>query len=303
MLENRRKKGRSSCMLNPMKFRETDWNRDVAADLKALESLPGVTIARRTAIQITSTGAMSTALGSIPADTTARVSAANTDTPSDRSEAGNGRPLNAVSPGPGAQAFGERNQETPDSPERPLNLKEWVEWLMPEAEDLIKAANPCDMAYVKYCSELLARLVIELPPLHADKWDLETLIKIPPVEIVELEIAPNTTIPLHDHRDYIGAILAIDGQVDCVNYTRIDGPGEPDTFLLKQTQQALLTPGDTSYLGLSKHNFHVLKSGAKTARMVDVFTFFPGGEGHSYWAEINDTPINEEQGIYSAKWL
>ncbi|HIA00385.1 MAG TPA: hypothetical protein EYN66_00460 [Myxococcales bacterium] len=246
---------------------------------------------------------MSTDLGYISADSTASVSAFDTYTPLDGSESGNGVPLDAHSSEPDAQALEGSSRKTPDSAESPLTLEELVELLMPEAFDLIKAANPWDMPYMKYCSELLARLVIELPPLHANKWDLETLVKIPPVEIVELEIAPNTTIPLHDHRDYIGAILAIDGQVDCVNYTRIDGPAEPGAFLLQQSKQALLTPGDTSCLGLSQHNFHLLKSGAKTARMVDIFTFVPGGEGHSYWAQINDTPVNEEQGIYSARWL
>ncbi len=61
--------------------------------------------------------------------------------------------------------------------------------------------------------------------------------------------------------------------------------------------------GATGYLGLELHNFHVLTNGPERSRLVDVFTFFPGGDGYSYWADISADPVDADAQIYRAWWL
>ena len=285
------------------------------AHLRELNALPGIRVTRRGALKWASLGALAANLGCDAGAGSA--TAGGVDARAQRPAADTFEPTAQDNGSSGGQRADTQRREaldagSPDATEAPvrpdvspLSLPELMALIHPEALALVESEQPelAEMPFLNFISEVLPRLVTELPGLGTPSWDIETLLSQPPVEIVTLEFAPGAVIPLHDHRDYIGAIMGVEGEVECVNYTRVDGYSEPGTFLLQQSGQKMLTAGVTGALGSEWNNFHVLTAGAETARLVDVFTFYPGGAGYSAWAEVESEPTDPANGIYQATWL
>jgi len=318
-----------------MKFNQKNWDKYVAHELNELAGLPGVRVTRRHAIRVTGIGALATALGcGAEAETRAGADAASLDNARHGSTDEPGTNPNNVdmrgdpsnkepSMGRGGEQRGrsgtdgkETEPETkdPTDPGQPsdpvpepepqvLTLDQLVEIVHPEAKKLVESASGDEIAYLEMVAALVPKVVVDLPDLKTPKWNLKKLKELPPIEVVEIEIAPGHSIPLHDHRDYNGVLCGVDGEAHCVNYSAYAGDAPEGMFLLQKTYEDTLTAGKSAYLGLELHNFHVISAGKTTTRLLDVFTFWPGGAATSAWAKINPKPVNEKDQVYMGWWL
>jgi hypothetical protein len=182
----------------------------------------------------------------------------------------------------------------------PLSLQELLDMVHPDAEKLIAESNPDDIAFLQQVVKTMQRLEDEFVAHPTQKYNIAHLVGRSPVDILQIDMAPNASIPLHDHADYIGALLGLKGSAECINYTVVEGDVEPGYFLLDETARVSLEPGTTGYLGLKEHNFHVVTAGASGAQMVDLFVFFDPN-GSSNWASIVEV-VDESKKRYKAKW-
>ena len=310
-----------------MRFSQSQWDKMVEAHRASLETCPGVRVTRRYALKVGALGALAGLVAcegpdgglspSVLAPDGANghhggLDVGTTMAPNDAKGAAAGSAeMDAAQPGAidaqGALADtgpgGSFEDAAAGSDLAPLSLTELMALVGPAAEELVAASDPDDLGFLSYVAELMPRLQVTLSNQNAQNWDMNTLFAQGPVEVFELEMAPGAQIPLHDHRDYIGVLLGMGGEVHCANYTRVGEPSPPGAeFMLQKTAEEILTPGKASYLGLELHNFHVVTAGDERARLVDLFTFFPGGDGHSYWADLDPEPVDAENAIYRAWW-
>lgn len=94
---------------------------------------------------------------------------------------------------------------------------------------------------------------------------------------VQIGFGPGATIPVHDHKDYNGVILCLEGEMYCRNFDVVEEEGDSSNVTLLETVDALLTPGRFSILSTTRDNLHELVAGPKGARVLDVFTYFEEG--------------------------
>jgi len=287
-----------------------NWEARIAREVAELNALPGIRVTRRRLIRMAVGGAVGVAAG---CDAGGGVSKTISDlgtTP----DAGTGADEPDIAAGGTAapDTFedvtapsvdeGPPVEDIPEPPPpEPITLQELLDAVHPMAAALVAQRNPNELPYLDEVESLLQLLEITLEPLGTPTYDLETLAAKGPVEIVELEMAPNAVIPLHDHRDYTGALLGVHGSAKVVSYTlaekQDDGPG----FLLHKDADVEMGVGATGTLGLTLRNFHILTAGPEGARFVDVFTFFPG-TGYSYFAQLEPEPVDAENDIWRAHW-
>ena len=108
----------------------------------------------------------------------------------------------------------------------------------------------------------------------------------------------------HDHRDYNGVILGVDGEVRIRNYDIVGDelvPPAGATFQIRQTRDDLILPGRFSSLGRARENVHDVTAGAQGGRVLDAFTFYRP-DGQSYFMDVDETPRDAERGIFDAAW-
>jgi predicted metal-dependent enzyme (double-stranded beta helix superfamily) len=285
-----------------MKFRPEDRYRLLEAKLDAYRSLEGVTITRRTALRWATFASLIATVGC------AEESESESDDPGldAESEAGASTGASEESEASGETSDGTSNEttgtdESSETGSEPLTLEELMAIVHPWAVELVAAANPDDLSYNADVEELLLNLVVDLPDLVSSGYDLEALLVNAPVEIFEIHMAPGATIPLHDHRDYIGSILGVEGSVDATYYTKMTDPDPQGWFEVQEISNGSISPGSVGSLGLVEGNFHVLTAGPQGAKLVDVFTFFDP-QGYSNWAELDPTPINAAEKIYRCRF-
>ena len=183
-----------------------------------------------------------------------------------------------------------------------ISIDELLSLILSDAQTLVQNPQQDESEYLEKVHELLARLETTLPDLGVTSgYRLRSLASDGPIEIYEIEMAPGAEIPLHDHRDYIGNLLGWEGSATTTNYTRVEGDVESGWFLLQESAKIELTHGQRGYLGRSTHNFHVVQAGKNGAKLVDVFTYYPG-QGGSRFAELDPDPIDSAKKIYRARW-
>jgi hypothetical protein len=288
-----------------MRFRPEDLHRKIESRFDAYSRLEGVTITRRTALRWGSLASLLAAAGCSDASggdqgTSGSDASDDAGTLGTSGESGDDGGLDTT--GDESDSTDSAGDEgTEDTGLEPITLEELMAIVHPWAVDLVAAGNPDDLGYNAECEELLARLEHELPYLMAPNYELDPLLIMAPVEIFQIEMSPGSSIPLHDHQDYIGSIVAMAGNCDAVNYTKLTEPDPEGWFELQEVSSGTLMPGMTGSLGLVDANFHVLNAGPNGCQLVDVFTFFDP-QGYSNWADLDPTPLNAENKIYRARY-
>ena len=125
-----------------------------------------------------------------------------------------------------------------------------------------------------------------------------------PLFAVSMRLKPGKGFSHHDHRDYNGVIMGLEGEVRIRNYDILGKnqvPALGKTFQIRETRDDLILPGRFSSLGRSRDNIHDLVAGPEGARVLDVFTFFEKG-ARSHYLDVEKKPRDADRRIYEAAW-
>ena len=124
-----------------------------------------------------------------------------------------------------------------------------------------------------------------------------------PLAVLSLDLEPGGGFRHHDHRDYNGVILGLEGEVRVRNFDILaEGlPAKGETFQVRETRDDLILPGRFSTLGRTRENVHDLVAGPEGGRVLDLFTFYEAG-ARSYWMEVDEKPRDAERRIHDAAW-
>lgn len=191
------------------------------------------------------------------------------------------------------------------SPFAPLSFDQLIDELQPLAEGMREAKNANEEAYLNSIASMLQRLRRDTIPQRVRKR---------PIALFQLRLAPGRTLPWHDHRDYNGVILGLESEIRIRNYEVVEPksgkhptlgatpiPPKGEDFLIRETVDAMITPGRVSTLARRRDNIHDLRAGAEGGRVLDVFTFFEKSAGSQYM-QVDDKPVDAKKRVYRARW-
>jgi predicted metal-dependent enzyme (double-stranded beta helix superfamily) len=187
-----------------------------------------------------------------------------------------------------------------------VSIQKVVSQLLPKARKLIKDKEPNEEAYLFEVASLLTRLG-KLPTGKIDDgarpYRLEAVKNSRPIVIYQIVMKPGAVIKLHDHRDYNGVIMGIEGSAECRNFDFVDAeiPAKGKPFRIREEASVTLRPGRVGTLARRRHNVHLVTAGPEGARLLDVFTFFSRSAGSS-WINFDDSPVAGSDDIYEVTW-
>lgn len=180
---------------------------------------------------------------------------------------------------------------------------------LPLARKLVASEGQGEEVYILGVAAMLAKLSTpsgtelrdQMRAFHqANKKDGEHF----PLRVSMMRLAPGKGIDHHDHLDYNGIILGLEGEVRIRNYDFIgqeQRPPKGETFLIRETRDDLILPGRFSNLGAVRENIHELVAGPEGARVLDVFTRF-NAQARSHMMEFEAQPRDVEKRIHEAAW-
>lgn len=213
----------------------------------------------------------------------------------------------AACAGPGRVAAG--TAPTRPLPSETLDVAEFLARMSPRAGRFIASGGAREEAYLMAVGELMKRL--ETPTrAQAREATLDHYRRRrdagEPRDVVVMMFAlePGKGFSHHDHRDYNGVILGVEGEAHVRNYDILGDdpvPPEGDVFRIRQTRDDLILPGRLSTLGTSRDNVHELIAGPEGATVLDVFTFM-NEDARSYFMEVDPEPRDAERKIFDATW-
>ncbi|GJM21133.1 MAG: hypothetical protein DHS20C15_10480 [Planctomycetota bacterium] len=194
-------------------------------------------------------------------------------------------------------------------PAESLEIAELIAEMSPRAHELVHTGGKNEEAYLMAVGALLARL--QLPSdeqLGRAMHEFYTNGQADPdtreIAIVAFNLEPGGGFDHHDHRDYNGVILGVEGEARIKNYDILGDelvPPPGQTFQIRQTRDDLILPGRFSSLGRTRENVHNLVAGPEGARVLDVFTFYEADAG-SYFMDVDPQARDPERGIFDATW-
>lgn len=188
-----------------------------------------------------------------------------------------------------------------------LDVAEFLAEMHPRARRFIASGGEREEAYLMSIGELMARIQTASPET-TNATVREYLGEHPPTDgsmeimVVMFRLEPGKGFTHHDHRDYNGVILGVEGEAHVTNYDILgDTPVPPkgETFQIRQTRDDLILPGRFSSLGRTRENVHELIAGPEGAVVLDVFTFLASGAG-SHFMDVEPQPRDAERRIYDA---
>jgi hypothetical protein len=211
--------------------------------------------------------------------------------------------------GPSALRAGQAaNRTDTDSPFEPLSLEDFIDRADPLAraitDTLAARQTPNEEAYLLHLASLLCRLGPRPVGAERPRGMMYPHHRTPYFMVMQINMSPGAALPWHDHRDYNGVILGLEGSVRARNFEILgDNPIPPagQSFEIRQTADTVVEPGRVSTLARNRDNIHDLRAGPGGARLLDVFTFFPGSAGSHYLA-VDETPVEGRPDIYTARW-
>lgn len=185
-----------------------------------------------------------------------------------------------------------------------LDLDAFVMQAQPLARQLVAAKVPDEERYLKTIARLLGRIEgikpSRLRPKQNYAMHKEVLFR--PLIIYQMRLAPGAGIPLHDHRNYNGVLMGMEGSASCRNFEVVtEGQPTKGEVTVKLSSETELEQGVISTLSRRRDNLHELKAGRHGARLLDVFTHF-GDDARSHWIRREDKPLDAEPGTYRARW-
>ena len=194
-------------------------------------------------------------------------------------------------------------------PGKTKSLAAFLDEALPMARELVAATKRNENAYLFRVASMLAEVkaptedVRKTMRAFREKNKREGEARFP-LAVMELRVKPGGRLPHHDHRNYNGVIVGVEGEIRIRNYDiigRDDLPPEGETFQIRETQDTLVRPGQYSMLASNRNNIHDLQGGEKGGRVLDVFTFFDKGARSAYM-DVEDKPRDAERRIYDAAW-
>lgn len=195
----------------------------------------------------------------------------------------------------------------PATPSDKLTFDQFLELVAPLAEKMVASKSEEDASYLLTVAAALSRLRDPGPTMRKSMRAFAAKHKKAgtrfPVSAMSMRLKPGGGFKPHDHRNYNGVILGLEGELRIRNF-EIQGdeavPPADQTFQVRQTQDDLILPGRISSVGLRRDNIHELVAGKQGARVLDVFTFFGGGGSH--YLDLESKPRDAERRIYDATW-
>lgn len=118
----------------------------------------------------------------------------------------------------------------------------------------------------------------------------------------QIHVAPGGAIPLHDHRDFFGAIVCADGEVEIRSFDLAQGSRDTDEVTVRETSRVWLRPGRFSLLTRTRDNVHEFRAGPQGARVLDLFVWLDRA-AHSRTLDWIDDPASQPKDrCYRARW-
>ena len=192
-----------------------------------------------------------------------------------------------------------------------LDLEGFLQETYPRAKQFVASGAKQEEAYLMAVGELMARLnTADLTPKQtqtrmkafAERHESEdTRFEM---WVVLFALEPGKGFSHHDHRDYNGLILGVEGEARVHNFDVVGPdpvPPKDTTFQIRQTRDDRIYPGRFSTLGTTRENIHDLVAGPDGATVLDVFTFL-NKDANSHFLKVDPKPRDAERGIFDASW-
>lgn len=189
-----------------------------------------------------------------------------------------------------------------------LTLSEFLAEVYPLARRVVASNGADEEAYVMTVAAIMSRIDDPGAPLRdamrAFRRERQQEGERFPLAAVSMRLEPGRGFAHHDHLNYNGVIMGIEGEVRIRNYD-IQGEAPPidskKTFRIRETRDDLILPGRFSTLGRNRDNVHDLVAGKTGARVLDVFTFFEKN-ATSRFLDVEKEPRDEQARVYDAAW-
>lgn len=121
------------------------------------------------------------------------------------------------------------------------------------------------------------------------------------IRAIQIGFAPGASIPIHDHLDYNGLILCLEGEMRCRNFDVVEEQAGGEV-VVRETVDALLTPGRFSTLTTTRDNLHELVAGPTGCRVLDIFTYFTERATSRYLTFEGEAPLDAARKTFAARW-
>lgn len=188
------------------------------------------------------------------------------------------------------------------------SFADFLNQLLPQARRLIDSKGEDEEAYLMTVAAAMSRLQDPNAPMRnamrqfkkENRKEGERF----PIGAMAMSLKAGKGFTHHDHLNYNGVIMGLEGEVRIRNYDFQGDPPANDstkTFQIRETRDDLILPGRFSSLGQKRENIHDLAAGKDGARVLDVFTFF-AGNATSRYLQVEDKPRDQEARIYDATW-
>ena len=189
-----------------------------------------------------------------------------------------------------------------------LTFPEFLAEVYPVTQRLIASKGEEEEAYLMTVAAALSRLRKPSDPLRAAMRQFSQENKKPgerfPLAAVSMRLKAGRGFSHHDHLNYNGVIMGVEGEVRIRNFD-FQGDTPPvdstKTFQIRETRDDLILPGRFSTLGRQRENIHDLVAGKDGARVLDVFTFLAKGATSRY-LEVEAKPRDAKARLYDAAW-
>jgi hypothetical protein len=201
---------------------------------------------------------------------------------------------------------------TPTAELAELDFKSFAQQCATLAKQAAEDATLNQDAHIFRISSLASRLKRQDVPKGKlapyGKWDppveLGPIHRALPLSIGQWRLAPYAVFPPHNHSPANVVSLCLEGECRVRHFDIIgEAPAysSPKTFLIRETQHDLLTPGRMSSLTMLRDNIHQFKAGKEGALGIDINTILPGDKPFSF-LRYEEKPKDVEQHIYEAVW-
>lgn len=189
-----------------------------------------------------------------------------------------------------------------------LDYEQFLAQLYPLSRRLVASKGEDEEAYLMTVAAAMTRIADPKAPLRAEmqafrKQNAKQGERFP-LAAMSMKLKPGKGFSHHDHLDYNGVIMGIEGEARVRNYDFVGAPPAVDsgkTFEVRETRNDLILPGRISTLGRNRDNVHDLIAGKNGAQVLDVFTFFSKRAGSRY-LEFDEKPRDAEARIHEASW-
>lgn len=209
-----------------------------------------------------------------------------------------------------AQAPGRQTPSKQQPNQRPgkLTFEAFLELVYPLAKRLVDSKGEDEQAYLMTLAAAMSRLQDPAAPLRkamqAFRKNHQENGQRFPLMAMSIKLKPGRGFSHHDHLNYNGVIMGIEGEARVRNYDFVGETPAIDsgkTFEVRETRNDLILPGRISTLGRNRENVHDLIAGKQGARVLDVFTFF-AKNATSRYLNVEAKPRDPDARIYEAAW-